>query len=940
MGNGLTARRTRRVTGVVVATGWIVACGSNGDSVFTGPDDSQSGVDASVAPPSQEPEFTFTGPAPSQDGSTPVATGQCQPKTCEQLGVNCGPAGDGCGGVVQCGTCNSPFTCGGGGVPSVCGGAPPCVPKTCDEVGVQCGPAGNGCGGVIQCGSCPVGQTCGGGGVASVCGSGGGGGDGGTTCVPKTCQTAGANCGQVADGCGGLTPNCGSCTAPQICGGGGVSNVCGGGVVCTPKTCQSVGANCGQVADGCGGLTPNCGTCTSPQICGGGGVANVCGGGNADAGSTPCTNLCLQQVRCDGGATTTLTGRVWAPSYGLGVAGNHLPIPGALVYVPNGQVQSLPSGVGSGSCDQCNAQATGAPLVSTTSNPDGTFTLQNVPVGTNIPLVIQLGRWRNQVTIPSVSACVTNTVQDGLVRLPRSQSESVASNIPHIAVTTGDADAIECVLYKMGIAKSEFTNSGGTGRIKIFQDNGARCGSRGGASDCSGRNFGMSASSLWGSQTELDKYDAVINGCRGGETLRNSADIKRLVAYADKGGRVFNTHYSYVWQIPDEADRNTNNNYVNPWAASATWPTRNGSYDFNYSSFNASTLFNLETSFPKGAQFAQWLNTTAVSALTPNSSSTASGLPVPSSPDVAVVESRHNVDSVNAPAQRWAYATASDPSTSGTPPGPGEQMILHYTFNTPWNVPSQNQCGRVLFSSFHVSLAGQGTNDVRFPAECGSSALTAQEKMLAYMLFDLTSCIAPDSGSQPPTCTPRNCQQLGINCGPAGDGCGNIIQCGTCPNGQTCGGGGTPNQCGGPTCTPKTCQEQGYDCGLASDGCGNTIDCGTCQTGACGGGGANKCGTSSCVPRTCNADAGIGCGPLADGCGGLVDCGTCPAGKTCSNNACISTGCVPRTCQQANANCGPVADGCGGLLDCGVCPTGQSCGSGGVANQCATTGPR
>jgi hypothetical protein len=38
----------------------------------------------------------------------------------------------------------------------------------------------------------------------------------------------------------------------------------------------------------------------------------------------------------------------------------------------------------------------------------------------------------------------------------------------------------------------------------------------------------------------------------------------------------------------------------------------------------------------------------------------------------------------------------------------------------------------------------------------------------------------------------------GIACGPAGDGCGNEIQCGTCTSPDTCGGGGTAGQCGQP----------------------------------------------------------------------------------------------------------------------------------------------
>ena len=91
-------------------------------------------------------------------------------------------------------------------------------------------------------------------------------------CEPSTCASVGAGCGSVPDGCGG-TLSCGSCAAPQSCGGGGVGNQCG----CTPSTCAALGANCGSVSDGCGG-TLDCGSCSAPQSCGGGGTANQCGG--------------------------------------------------------------------------------------------------------------------------------------------------------------------------------------------------------------------------------------------------------------------------------------------------------------------------------------------------------------------------------------------------------------------------------------------------------------------------------------------------------------------------------------------------------------------------------------------------------------------------------------------------------------------------------------
>ena len=51
----------------------------------------------------------------------PVRIAELHPMTCTQAGANCGPVADGCGGIIQCGTCTAPDTCGGGGVTSVCG---------------------------------------------------------------------------------------------------------------------------------------------------------------------------------------------------------------------------------------------------------------------------------------------------------------------------------------------------------------------------------------------------------------------------------------------------------------------------------------------------------------------------------------------------------------------------------------------------------------------------------------------------------------------------------------------------------------------------------------------------------------------------------------------------------------------------------------------------
>ena len=81
-----------------------------------------------------------------------------------------------------------------------------------------------------------------------------------------------------------------------------------------------------------------------------------------------------------------------------------------------------------------------------------------------------------------------------------------------------------------------------------------------------------------------------------------------------------------------------------------------------------------------------------------------------------------------APSQRWLYT---------------QQQPLHYTFNTPVGAQPNQQCGRVLFSDFHVT--NSITGGTVFPAECDNKPLSAQEKILEFMLFDLASCIQPEN---------------------------------------------------------------------------------------------------------------------------------------------------------------------------------------------------
>jgi hypothetical protein len=859
--------------------------------------------------------------SPTEPGTfdTSDAGPACKKLTCADYpDVNCGPVSDGCTGLIDCGTCKVPKSCGGGNVPSQCGGVA-CKAWTCQDLDIECGQAGNGCGGTLECGDCPSPQICGGGG-ASKCGGGQVSADGGVvlpdggTCTPRTTCKPG-ECGPVADGCGHLL-QCNGCSGSDVCGGGGVPSMCGT-PSCTKTTCAAQGAECGFIGDGCGGSL-NCGgagACTvAGEFCGGGGP-NKCGAGTPEP--PPCVNFCKNVVTTCGNSPTRVSGKVYAPN-------NTLPIPGALVYVPNGSlsapygIKALTDGVGSGGCDQCNVQASGQPLITTTTAYDGSFTLSGVPAGVDFPLVIQLGKWRRLVTIPATTACSERvlpqgTVNTSLTRLPRVQNEGKngVDNIPLVAISTGQVDALECVFRKLGIDDTQFGNpsgyTGAGGRVRLYRDNhvdvpGDDNDPEGGAvyNDSTPRTD----DALTDVQAHLDQYDAVIFSCAGAENNRSSDIDDRVRAYANKGGRVFATHWEYVYLF----DRT-------PWNTTANWtPARRIPDDPWVGEINQSP--------GKRLLFSQWLGAPGVTALSGTSP-----------PRVTINEARNDVSrNVFSGGEEWISRYQDDQSPTA---------VLHYTFNTPVGAASANQCGRVLYSDFHVSIGtSAGTT---FPAECSGTDLTAQEKILAFFLFDLTSCIEPKDPPPPPTCKPISCDAQNIQCGKAGNGCGAEIDCGPCPDGQVCSG--SPAKCVVPPCTPTSCTAKNAECGVIADGCGFTLDCGPC-TGpnqVCGGNGPNKCGSAGCTPISCAAQ-NIHCGPAGNGCGAIQDCGDCPPGQTCGGGGtpgiCGAPPCTPRTCSQAHANCGYVSDGCGGSRDCGPCKDGQTCGGGTTPNQCVNNAPK
>ncbi|MBX3224759.1 MAG: carboxypeptidase regulatory-like domain-containing protein [Labilithrix sp.] len=428
-----------------------------------------------------------------------------------------------------------------------------------------------------------------------------------------------------------------------------------------------------------------------------------------DGGRPPCQGLECAQQECTGGSKTTVTGKVFDPA-------GKVPLYNVVVYVPNGTPAPITAGLGP-KCDRCDGSVSGNPIAITATGANGEFRLDNIPADTDFPLVMQIGKWRRKVTIPKVAACQSAVADAGLTRLPRNRSEG---DIPRIALTTGSADPLECLLRKIGLDDSEFGVAASESRVHLYA--GASTAPAAATSSFSaGGTFGQ-GTSLWGSLDALKKYDIVLLSCEGGEHEANKPEAARqaLYDYAKVGGRVFTSHYHHYWfsNSPVAEVRNL-----------ATWTNdftcQGGGCTFEPEpAANVVVNATVNTSFAKGAAMRAWLKNTG--------SLTGPGETLP------IQEARHNVNAVAANALSWM--------TIANPAANGKTAHEYVSFNTPVGAPDDQVCGRVVYSDLHVG-AGD-TTGVPFPGGCTTPDLTPQQKALEFMLFDLSSCIQKDD--QPP----------------------------------------------------------------------------------------------------------------------------------------------------------------------------------------------
>ena len=76
--------------------------------------------------------------------------------------------------------------------------------------------------------------------------------------------------------------------------------------------------------------------------------------------------------------------------------------------------------------------------------------------------------------------------------------------------------------------------------------------------------------------------------CEGGQYIRDSTQLANFIHYANAGGRVYASHFSYVWMY-----QNPPFNGVANWAVGASQPPDGTA--------------TIDTTFADGTTLAQWL---------------------------------------------------------------------------------------------------------------------------------------------------------------------------------------------------------------------------------------------------------------------------------------------------------------------------------------------
>src|SRR5262249_52926801 len=143
------------------------------------------------------------------------------------------------------------------------------------------------------------------------------------------------------------------------------------------------------------------------------------------------------------------------------------------------------------------------------------------------------------------------------------------------------------------------------------------------------------------------KYDIVFMSCTGSQSAgrdKTTAHKQALKDYVDAGGRAFIEHYHYSWlrggneaQEIEDARKYT----PTPFPVVATWATPENPDIADDIGATTATNYQIDTTFPKGNDFADWLVTVGAT---------------PTKGTISLLDVKHPALAVDPmKAQRWIY---------------------------------------------------------------------------------------------------------------------------------------------------------------------------------------------------------------------------------------------------------------------------------------------
>ncbi len=314
-------------------------------------------------------------------------------------------------------------------------------------------------------------------------------------------------------------------------------------------------------------------------------------------------------------------------------------------------------------------------------------------------------------------------------------------------------------MRKIGVADSEFTNPGGTGRINLY------VGFEGRSSSALVRD--RDARRRQDQRDHADRGRSSSAATRRSPSTTWSSSRARAGSARRPGEYVFNQQTGADVAVVDARADYQRTSSTTPTPAGASSPpttATSGSSTTRRSArrrTGASTSTRrsrpnqtgyINTAFPKGLELAEWLQNIGAST-------------TPGQIPINTLRWDINANGVNDPPSR------SSGCRSRTRPRRRADAlhVQHPRRRDAGDHPVRQGALRRLPRRGDVTTGLGLDNGVHFPSECPAGAMTPQEKLLEFMIFDLGSCVAPDE----PDLHAHDLRGAEHHCGPAGDGCGN-----------------------------------------------------------------------------------------------------------------------------------------------------------------------